>query len=96
MLNTLWDHRLIAGYRVINKNYIKIYLKFDSSGNSLIKNLYLMSKPGKKRYVKVFNIKNNIKKNNVLLFINTSKGILTYNEALKFNLGGELLLKICI
>ena len=96
MLDVLWDNKVIVGYRIINSSFIKIYLKFDSSGNSLIKKLFLISKPGKKSYISFFDLNKITKKNNMFLFINTSKGILNYKKALKYNLGGELLLKICI
>jgi ribosomal protein S8 len=80
----------------LNKNFIKIYLKFNNSGDSLIKKLDLISVSGRKRYVRAFDMKTFYMKKNIFFLLNTSAGVLNHNKAYYKNLGGELLLKISI
>jgi ribosomal protein S8 len=96
VLDALWDDRIIVGYRILNKNFIKIYLKSNNSGDSLIKKLDLISIAGRRRYVKALDMKIYHMKKNIFFLLNTSEGVLNHNRAYYKNLGGELLLKICI
>jgi ribosomal protein S8 len=80
----------------LNNNFVKIYLKFDNLGNSLIKTILPISTLGRKKYIKINSLKKiSLKKNNFYL-LNTSKGILNYKESLNQKVGGELLFKISI
>jgi ribosomal protein S8 len=87
---------LILGYKVLNKNFVKIYLKFDNSGNPVIKDFFLISTFSRKRYMRVSDIKSNNIQKNYFFFLNTSKGILSHEKALIKKVGGEVFFKICV
>jgi ribosomal protein S8 len=57
----------------------------------LIKKIKLYSKPSNKKYIKYLQLKQLIKKNNEFGLISTSqKGVITFSEALKLKVGGEI------
>lgn len=95
-LNSLWDDKLILGYKQLNSFFIKVYLKFDGLGNSLIKDVLPVSTLGRKRFIKVSSLKKNYVKNNTFYLLNTSRGILNCHQAIEKNVGGEVLFKIFI
>jgi small subunit ribosomal protein S8 len=73
-----------------NKSYIRVYLKYTTSGEPVIHDLRRVSKPGLRIYKK----KNEIPR----VFngfgtsvISTSKGVLTDKKAREQNVGGEVL-----
>lgn len=82
---------LINGYYLSEKNMITILLKYNNN-NAVINQIKQISKPGKRVYIK----NKWIYKNNTtaLFIISTQKGFLTQNQALKLNVGGELICKI--
>ena len=85
---------LISGFYQKN-NLLFIYLKYDIFGNCVIKKLELMSKPGSKLYKNLFNIEKICSHNpSNLYLLSTSLGVLNNIQALKLNIGGELLCKI--
>jgi ribosomal protein S8 len=96
VLDALWDDKIIIGYRILNKNFIKIYLKFNNSGDPLIKKLDLISLSGRRRYISAFDMKTYHMKKNIFFILSTTAGVLGHNRAYHKNLGGELLLKICV
>ncbi len=72
-----------------NKSYIRIYLKYSATGQSIIHNLKRVSRPG----LRVYRKKNEIPR----IFngfgtsiISTSKGVLTDKKAREKNVGGEI------
>ena len=91
VLNILWDEGFILGYEVLNSNkfLLKIFLKY-KNGNSIIKFLNPISKPGFKIY---FSTKKlwKLKINTGILIVSTNKGIMTSEFCKKKNLGGELI-----
>lgn len=97
VLNALWDEKVILGYRFLNNDFVKIYLKFDNLGKSLIKKIIIISKPGNKKYINIFDLKSNHNTQiNYFCFLSTSKGILSHSKALLKGIGGEILFKIYI
>ena len=82
---------LIEGFFVLNAVELVVQLRY--SGNKrLIQKIYVCSTPGRKKYLKVKELVNVYP--NELLIISTSQGLLTRDEALIKNLGGELLCRI--
>lgn len=73
-----------------NKSYIRVYLKYTTSGECVIHDLKRVSKPGlriyrrKDRIPRVFN-------GYGTSVISTSKGVLTDKKAREQNVGGEIL-----
>jgi len=79
----------IQSYNIDYKNnYITIYL---NNRVSFIKNI---STPGGKKYIKYKNLKKLWLHKKHTLILSTNKGILTNKEAIKYNIGGELLFLI--
>ena len=76
-----------------NKKFIKVVLKYDDNGNSVITEVKKISKPGRR----VYKGKNNMKlfKNGYgTIVVSTSKGVLSNEDAHKAGVGGELLCSI--
>ena len=65
-------------------------LKYNSSGLPVIRSIKLISKPGKRVYMSKKELSQHIS-SSFDIFLTTNKGILTHTEALKLNLGGEIL-----
>jgi small subunit ribosomal protein S8 len=89
----------ISGGEDLKKNQaskfdqIKIVLKYDQYGESKIKSLKRISKPGRRVYL----AKNDIKRvlNGLgMAIISTPKGLMTDKEARKNNTGGEIICEI--
>lgn len=90
VLSFFLDYGLIRGYASISPFTIRIYLKY-SDRSTVIKQIRFISKPSKRVYttakillkLKEYKLK--------LVVLSTSQGLLTSDEALKQNVGGELL-----
>jgi len=86
----------IAGFCIMEKNqsinYIKIILLYEN-GVSMIKKIKRISKPGYRVYKAKHQLLDDRGGFNCLL-ISTSLGILSDREALKQNIGGEILCQI--
>lgn len=98
LLNIFYDLGYIFGFTIINKFYIKIYLKF-YFGNSVIRQIFCISTPSRRFY---FNFKsifgsrlNNYSNSNSFLICSTSLGFLTDVESTIYKIGGEPLIFIC-
>lgn len=65
----------------------------DPSENSTIHEITRVSKPGRRVYVGAADIPK-VKSGRGLVLVSTSKGVMTGQEAVKNQLGGELLLKV--
>jgi small subunit ribosomal protein S8 len=72
------------------QNLIRIWLKYDGEGNPAISTIKRISTPGLRQYAgasKMPRVKNNLG----IAVLTTSKGIMTAREALRNNVGGEIL-----
>jgi small subunit ribosomal protein S8 len=72
---------------------IVITLAYDKEGNHRVSDVKRISKPGRRIYMGVHDIRP-VKNNHGTLFISTPKGILTGDEARKGHVGGEALFSI--
>ena len=93
MAEILYEQKFIRNYIIIDdgkQGIIRLFLKFDSEGNSIIKNLKRVSTPGRRYYVDAFHLPR-VKNNMGIAMISTSKGILTERQAQRENVGGEVL-----
>ena len=78
---------------VENRNYLKLNLRYNNTGEPAISGLRRVSKPGQRIYTKVTKIPR------VMLgfgstIVSTPKGLMTDKEARKMNLGGEIVCQI--
>ncbi|MCK4892403.1 MAG: 30S ribosomal protein S8 [Calditrichia bacterium] len=93
MAEILYEQKFIRNYIIIDdgkQGTIRIFLKFDSEGNSIINNLKRVSTPGRRYYVDTIHLPR-VKNNMGIAMISTSKGILTERQAKRENVGGEVL-----
>jgi small subunit ribosomal protein S8 len=75
------------------KKSIKVVLKYDEAGNSVINELKRISKPGRRIYKGKDEIKR-FKNGYGTLIVSTSQGVLPNDEAYKRGTGGEVLCTI--
>lgn len=96
MVEILRNEGFIRGYKLFDNNKkksIRVYLKFTADQESVIQGLKRISKPGRRVFQKVEEIRpvfNNIG----ISIISTSRGIITGKAALKEKVGGEVLAHI--
>ncbi len=76
-----------------NKKFIKVVIKYDNSGKSVITEVKRISKPGRRVY-KGRNELKRFKNGYGTIVVSTSKGVLSNEDAHKANVGGELLCSI--
>ena len=94
VLEILYLEGFIRGYSFnsFDSNKIKILLKYTSGGEGSLRRIKILSKPSRRVYASVKTLWNlNLKKNLGCFILSTSKGVLNLNDALKYNVGGELL-----
>lgn len=82
---------LIESFFILNSVELVVQLKY-SGNKSLIQRIYVCSTPGRRKYLQVKEL--NTVYPNELLILSTSQGLLTRDEALIKNIGGELLCRI--
>ncbi len=76
-----------------NKKFIKVVIKYDNNGKSVITEVKKISKPGRRVYKGKDDIKR-FKNGYGTIVVSTSKGVLSNEDAHKAGLGGELLCSI--
>ena len=94
VLDVLYLEGFIRGYSVNSSkpNNIAVFLKYSSNGESVIKNIWGISKPGKGVYASVPELWSLYKKSGMCCYIvSTSKGVVSLSQALQLNVGGKLL-----
>ena len=77
----------------INKEIIRIFLKYDYNGDPVIENIKRVSKPGLRVYVGAGEAPRVLDGLGISI-LSTSKGVLSDNEARKENVGGEILCEV--
>jgi small subunit ribosomal protein S8 len=86
----------VDGYKVEeagSKKNIKVFMKYDESGNTVINEIKRVSKPGRRVYRPSSEIKK-FKNGYGTIIITTSKGVLSNDDAHKEGVGGEVLCSI--
>ena len=86
----------IKNYKVIpdrRQGVLRIFLKFDDGGESVIGGLRRVSKPSCRVYTKGDSIPQ-IRNGYGISIISTSKGLLTDRQARKLGVGGEILCSV--
>lgn len=92
----LKNEGFIKNYKVIKDNrqgILKIFLKYDEKGGSLISGLKRVSKPSARIYAKNDQIPLILNGYGVNI-LSTSKGLVTDKEAKKTGIGGEIICSI--
>ncbi len=93
----LKDEGYVKNYKTFvdesRKKFLKVYINYDESSNSVITGLKRISKPGRRVYVKVDAIPR-LRSRIGLVILSTSKGLMTDRHANKNKVGGEPLLMV--
>ena len=93
IVKIMLDQGYVEKYVNIRDNkqgILRVYLKYDEYGKSLITGLQRVSKPGLRMYSNATEIPR-IKNNFGMAILSTSKGVLTNKKAKEMNVGGEVL-----
>lgn len=93
MAEILYEQKFIRNFIIIDdgkQGILRIFLRFDQDGHSIINNLQRVSTPGRRYYVDVTKLPR-VKNNMGIAMISTSKGIMTERQAQRENVGGEVL-----
>lgn len=69
---------------------LKVELKYDNNGQAVISEINRLSKPGRRVYSKIQDLKK-FYNGLGMVILSTSKGVMSDHEARKQNVGGELL-----
>lgn len=95
LLNVMENEGFIVGYKIYNENDLKVYLKYFQN-KPVINNFNSISKPSRRVYFNKENIIQWKNQNNSfdLLILSTNKGVLTHQEALLKQAGGEVLVSL--
>jgi small subunit ribosomal protein S8 len=75
------------------KKFLKVYISYDESSQSVITGLKRISKPGRRVYVGADEI-SKLKTRLSMVVLSTSKGLMTDKNAFKNKVGGEPLLMV--
>ncbi len=89
----LLEQGFIQDFREIEDNkqgVLRIYLKYGPKGEKLINEITRQSKPGRRKYVKVDELKPVLNGFGIAI-LSTSKGILSDKKCRQLSVGGELL-----
>jgi small subunit ribosomal protein S8 len=95
-VSILVDKGYLESYKVKedgNKKTIKVVLKYDENGHSVINEIKKISKPGRRVYQGSADIRS-FKNGYGTLVVSTNKGVLANDEAYKQGVGGEVICSI--
>ncbi|MFQ5863632.1 MAG: 30S ribosomal protein S8 [bacterium] len=93
MTRILRDYGYVQNYILIDdkkSGIIRIYLKYDEDGNSVIHGLKRISTPGLRRYVGIKEVPR-VYNNLGIAILSTPKGVISDRDARKLRVGGEVL-----
>lgn len=72
---------------------MRVYLKYTSHGSPVIKKMQRVSKPSRRIYVKANDVPK-VRSGYGLAVLSTNKGVLSGEDAVKLNVGGEVLCRV--
>jgi small subunit ribosomal protein S8 len=96
MAHILLEQKYINGYSILEdspQGTIRVYLKYDSEGKSIITGLERISKPGLRKYAGVAEVPRTLGGLGMTI-VSTPKGLLTDAQARQQHVGGEILCRI--
>lgn len=95
ILDLLIKFNYISYYKILNKKNLIIYFFNNTAVNYSYQydySLKIMYKNSNYRYINVYNLNKFYKFDHKrILFLSTSKGIITHQEAIKYNIGGKII-----
>ena len=76
-----------------NKSLIRIFLKYDFQGASVIENIKRVSKPGNRVYVSMGKVPRVLDGLGISI-LSTSKGVISHKKASSLGVGGEIICEV--
>ena len=76
-----------------NKSLIRIFLKYDYNGESVIENICRVSRPGKRVYVQLGKAPRVLDGLGISI-LSTSKGVISHKKANQIGVGGEIICEV--
>jgi small subunit ribosomal protein S8 len=92
MVEVLKSKGFINDYEIVGHE-VSVKLKYADNGLSAIQDIRLYSRPGRRWYMKVEEMKP-VRSGTGIQVISTPRGVMTTNEARKLNIGGELICEV--
>jgi small subunit ribosomal protein S8 len=92
----LANHGFIRSYKVAKdskQGIMRVYLKYNETGNHVISKIQRVSRPGRRVYIKSTEIPV-VRSGLGTSIVSTSQGLMSGTQAKEKNLGGELICKI--
>ncbi|MCH2213191.1 MAG: 30S ribosomal protein S8 [Fuerstiella sp.] len=86
----VWDSEVVEGEPV---STLRVNLKYGPNGEHLIEHIERLSKPGRRVYVGVSELKD-VRQGTGISVLSTPKGLLSNREARQQGVGGELLCQL--
>ena len=96
VLEVLQREGFIDRFDIVEKpvqNDLKVFLKYGPEGESVIRRIRRVSKPGRRWYAKVAEVKPVLSGMGIQV-LSTSKGVLSDREAREAGVGGEVLCEV--
>lgn len=97
ILDVLKEEGYIASYKVVDVRAgikeIEVTLKYSSNGGPAIKEITRVSKPGKRSYTAIDDLRGYYNGMGIYV-LSTSKGVISDREARRENIGGEIICKV--
>lgn len=92
----LMDRGYIRNFKVVRdsrQGMMRVYLKYNDQGRHAIEMIQRVSRPGRRYYVPTSRIPS-VRSGYGFAILSTSKGLMSSEDALKANVGGEFICKI--
>ena len=97
IVRVLKDEGFIKNFRLIRDDNghvsIRIFLKYDDNGDSVIRGIRRVSKPGVRKYAGSATVPKTLGGVGISI-LSTSKGVLATQKAVQSNVGGEILCEV--
>ncbi len=97
LVRVLKEEGYIKNFRLVRDDSgfvtIRVFLKYDDNGDSVIHGIRKVSKPGVRRYSKITELPKVLGGIGTLI-LTTSKGLMTSQKAVQGNVGGEILCEV--
>jgi small subunit ribosomal protein S8 len=96
IVKVLRDEGFLRNFRLVREEgraWIKIQLKYDDSGEAVIKGIRRVSRPGLRRYVGYEEV-SRVRSGAGVAIVSTSMGVMTGQKAKQNRVGGEYLCEV--
>ena len=92
----LKNNGYIRSFKVANdgkQGLMRVYLRYETSGDHVIKKMHRVSSPGKRRYTKSTEVPQ-VRSGYGMCVLSTNKGVMNGSQAVEAKVGGEILFNV--